>query len=106
MGGVAQKWHGALTRVHFPKKAKIVWKKRRSGKIEKNGAKEKLAAHGGNHRLDRLHAAAGGSLRDPTPRHSFGLSSRVRVSARSARRQPASPSKVDRKDEAAFRRRK
>jgi hypothetical protein len=43
-----------------------------------------------------------GSLRDPADRHSLSPSSRVRASARSTRCQPASPSKVDRKDEAAF----
>src|ERR1700720_3622335 len=44
----------------------------------------------------------GGSLCDPAHRHSLSPSSRVRASARSARCQPASPSKVDRTDEAAF----
>src|SRR6266404_8287421 len=44
----------------------------------------------------------GGSLCDPAHRHSLSPSSRVRASARSARCQPASPSKVDRRDEAAF----
>src|SRR5260370_24127690 len=44
----------------------------------------------------------GGSLCDPAHRHSLSPSSRVQASARSARCQPASPSKVDRTDEAAF----
>ena len=46
------------------------------------------------------------SLRYPIHRHRFGPSSRIRASAKSARCQPASPSKVDRTDEAALRRRK
>src|ERR1035441_6002987 len=45
-------------------------------------------------------------LHHPIRRHRFDQSSRVRASAKSTRCQPASPSKVDRTDEAALRRRK
>jgi hypothetical protein len=73
-----------LTRAHFPKKQKIVCEKKRRRlenlKLsEKNG---RARPCGGNQRFDRLQAVAGGSLRNPTPRHSFGLSSRVWASAK------------------------
>src|SRR6202035_2576152 len=55
---------------------------------------------GGDQRNNRLLAALGGSLCDTA--HRLSPSSRVRASARSARCQPASPSKVDHIDEAAF----
>jgi hypothetical protein len=112
--GVVQKWralgpkgHMCLAHAHFPKKQKKISlgkvRRLKNGKNwQKNCRTDRAAVTKGLIRTP----PPGRSLRDPCPRHSFRISSRVRASARSARRQPASPSKVDRKDEAALRCRK
>ena len=93
----------------FPKKQKRPPIKKPRLKIKKKTAREKVYPRL-KHRANYMNRSAAHSgrrfLRIWSTATSFGGSSRVRASAKSARCPPASPSKVDRTDEAALRYRK